>query len=217
VFCGIIVGGVVLLVIGRTRDHLVELAMTTLAAFGSFWLAEHFGMSGILATTTAGLLIGNTTLLGRITEKGEESIEHFWEFAAFVCNSVIFIILGVNLAFQDFASAWVPIGVAIAAVLAGRAAAVYPVSALFAGSRAKIKGKHQHVLFWGGLRGALALALALAIPDSLSYRQEILTVTFGVVAFSVFVQGMTVRPLLRRLGEIAFEDGRTSPAPKVVK
>ena len=57
-------------------------------------------------------------------------------------------------------------------------------------------------MFWGGLRGALALALALGIPDILPYRQEILTATFGVVAFSVFVQGFTITPLLSRLGQI---------------
>ncbi|HMC11812.1 MAG TPA: sodium:proton antiporter [Pirellulaceae bacterium] len=200
VLCGLVVGGGVLLIIGRTRDHLVELSMTTLAAFGSFWLAEHFGLSGILATTTAGLLIGNLTAFGPITEKGGQSIESFWEFAAFVANSVIFVILGINLASQDFAAASFAIGVAIIAVMAGRALAVYPVSAMFTGSALRIEVKQQHVLFWGGLRGALALALALGVPETRPYRQEILTVTFGVVAFSVFVQGLTMRPLLRRFG-----------------
>jgi CPA1 family monovalent cation:H+ antiporter len=199
IICGLLVGGICLLIIGKTRDHLVELSMTTLAAFGSFWLAEHFSMSGILATTAAGLLIGNMTGLGPITQRGERSIEHFWEFAAFVVNSVIFIILGMNLASQDLARASIPIAVAIIGVIAGRAIAVYPCAAVFARSRLKVDARVQHVLFWGGLRGALALALALGIPDTLPYRNEILSVTFGVVAFSVFVQGFTVTPLLRRL------------------
>lgn len=207
VVCGGFVGGLVLLIIGKTRDHLVELSMTTLAAFGSFWLAEHFHLSGILATTTAGLLVGNLTAFGPITEKGEKSIEHFWEFAAFVVNSVIFIILGINLASQDFAKASIPIIVAVLAVIVGRAISVYPCSALFAGSSLKIEPKHQHVLFWGGLRGALAIALALGIPENLPYRQEILTVTFGVVAFSVFVQGLTITPLLRCFGLISAGSG----------
>ena len=204
ILCGILVGGGTLLIIGATRDHLVELSMTTLAAFGSFWLAEHFHLSGILATTAAGLLIGNSVPFGpiTITQKGEESIEHFWEFAAFVANSVIFIILGINLASQPFASASIPIIVAVVAVLAGRAVAVYPISAMFAGSKLRIATRDQHVLFWGGLRGALALALALGIPTTAPYRQEVLTVTFGVVAFSVFVQGLTMTPLLRRFGFI---------------
>ncbi len=212
VLCGLAVGGVVLLVIGRIRDHLVELSLTTFAAFGSFWLAEHFQMSGILATTSAGLLIGNMTAFGPITAKGEESIEHFWEFAAFVVNSVIFIILGINTASQDFGRASITIWIAIAAVIIGRGAAVYPCSALFARSTLKVETRLQHVLFWGGLRGALALALALGIPDTLPYRQEILTITFGVVAFSVFVQGLTITPLLRRFGYLGVQRRKAAAA-----
>ncbi|PYS88367.1 MAG: sodium:proton exchanger [Acidobacteria bacterium] len=202
IICGLLVGGFAYFVIGQTSDHLVELSMTTVAAFGSFWLAEHFHMSGILATTAAGLLMGNFTALGTMTEKGEQSVGHFWDFAAFVVNAVIFIILGVNAAYQNFALFLWPILVAIFAVLAGRAIAVYPCSAAFRASRLYVSANHQHVLFWGGLRGALALALALGIPASLPYSQEIQTVTFGVVAFSVFVQGLTIPSLLRRLGEM---------------
>jgi len=207
ILTGVLMGGIVLLVIGRTRDHLVELSLTTLAAFGSFWLAEHLQMSGILATTAAGLMIGNMTAFGPISEKGEKSIEHFWEFAAFVVNSLIFIILGINAAYQDFARAFAAILIAIAAVIVGRAVAVYPCSAIFAVTTRRIDVKLQHVLFWGGLRGALALALALGIPDTLPYRSEILTVTFGVVAFSVFVQGLTMPPLLRWLGFVPGPNG----------
>jgi len=202
VVSGLLVGAASLLIIGRTRDHLVELSMTTLAAFGSFWLAEHFNASGILATTTAGLLVGNMSGPVPITDQGEQSIENFWEFAAFAANSIIFLILGINLAYQDLASTAVPILAAILAVIVGRAISVYPCSALFFWSSRKINAGHQYILFWGGLRGALALALALGIPENLPYRQAILTVTFGVVAFSVFVQATTMTPLLRRLGEI---------------
>jgi CPA1 family monovalent cation:H+ antiporter len=197
---GIVVALVALVIIGRTKDNLVELAMTTFAAFASFWTAEHFHLSGILATTAAGLVIGNRMTRGSITERGEESMEHFWEFAAFVANSVIFIILGINLAYQDFARASLAISVAICAVLAGRAAAVFPISAMFRPTALSVSGRDQNDLFWGGLRGALALALALGVPDTLPYKQEILLVTFGVVAFSVFVQATTITPLMRYLG-----------------
>ncbi|MEP6847360.1 MAG: sodium:proton antiporter [Acidobacteriota bacterium] len=199
---GLLFGGLTLLVIARTEDNLVELAMTTVAAFGSFWLAEHFQFSGILAATTAGLLVGNMTAFELITARGEESIGHFWDFAAFVVNSIIFVLLGVNLAYQDFGRSGTLIPVAIVAVMIGRAVAIYPCSLLFSLSSRRIARSQQHILFWGGLRGALALALALSISDSLPYRQEILTVTFGVIAFSVFVQGLTITPLLRRLGQI---------------
>lgn len=210
VVSGLIVGGLMLLISGRTRDHLVELALTTIAAFGSFWLAEQFHFSGVLASMTAGLLVGNTTELGFISDKGEESIESFWEFAAFVVNSIVFIILGINEAYQDFGRSALAIGVAIIAVIIARAVAIYPLSALFTTSRWKIEPAHQHIMFWGGLRGALALALALGIPESVPYRQEILTVTFGVVAFSVFAQGLTMTPLLSKLGQLPKENTKTA-------
>jgi CPA1 family monovalent cation:H+ antiporter len=199
---GIVIAIIALLIIGRTKDHLAELAMTTFAAFVSFWAAEQFHLSGILATTFAGLVIGNRIGRGSITDRGEESMEHFWEFAAFVANSIIFIILGINLAYQNFAEFSFAIIVAIVAVLTGRAAAVYPLSLLFQRSDGKVARSHQHILFWGGLRGALALALALGIPDTLPYKHEILVVTFAVVAFSVFVQGSTLAALMRYLGEL---------------
>ena len=201
ILAGVLVGGTVLLVLGRTRDHMVELSLTTIAAFGSFWLAEHFHVSGVLATMTAGLLVGSTGALGFISRKGEDSIETFWEFAAFASNSVVFILLGVSEADQNFYPVLIPIIVAIIAVQVGRAVAIYPISGLFHPTKLKIDVKHQHVLFWGGLRGALALALALGIPSEVPYRQEIVLVTFGVVAFSVFVQGLTMTPLLDRLGQ----------------
>lgn len=204
---GLLVGGGCLLIAGRTRDHLVELALTTIAAFGSFWVAEQFTysgvhFSGVLASMTAGLLVGNTSQLGFISDKGEESIESFWEFAAFVVNSIVFILLGINEAYQDFGKSAFAIGVAIIAVIIARAVAIYPISALYSRSRWKIDSEHQHIMFWGGLRGALALALALGIPESVPYRSEILTVTFGVVAFSVFAQGLTMTPLLRRMKQL---------------
>jgi len=204
---GLIIGYGCLWIAGRTKDHLVEIALTTVAAFGSFWLAEQFGFAGVhfsdvLASMTAGLLVGNTNELGFITEKGDKSIEDFWEFAAFVVNSIIFIILGLNEAYQDFGRSILAIVVAIIAVIIARGIAIYPISALYSKSKWRIDSEHQHIMFWGGLRGALALALALGIPESVPFRSEILTVTFGVVAFSVFAQGLTMTPLLRMLGQL---------------
>ncbi|HTH50628.1 MAG TPA: sodium:proton antiporter [Pyrinomonadaceae bacterium] len=196
---GLLIAGAAFLIIGRTNDHLVELSMTSVVAYGSFWFAEHFGMSGILAATAAGILVGNFRSYGNITPRGEEYIRSFWDFAAFIANTVIFLLLGVTAAYQDLIdSAW-PIAAAIVIVLVGRALAVYPCSALFAWSERRVLFSQQHILFWGGLRGALALALALSIPASAPYRQTVLTVTFGVVAFSVIVQGISIQWLLRIL------------------
>ena len=91
---------------------------------------------------------------------------------------------------------------AIVFVLLGRAAAIYPICLLFARSDLRVTARHQRALLWGGLRGALALALALGLPSELPRRAEIISVSFAVVAFSVFVQGLTMPPLLRSIGEI---------------
>jgi len=88
-------------------------------------------------------------------------------------------------------------------VMMRRVFAVYPCCAIFAGSALRVEGKYQHVLFWGGLRGALALALAVGLPDWVAQRETIISVTFGVVAFSIFVQGVTMTPILRHFGEIS--------------
>jgi monovalent cation:H+ antiporter, CPA1 family len=92
------------------------------------------------------------------------------------------------------------VGLAIVASLLGRALAVYLLSGAMRSSRHAIELRHQHVLVWGGLKGALALALAIGLPDRFPFRDQVVVVTFGVVAFSVIVQGLTVPPLLRRLG-----------------
>jgi monovalent cation:H+ antiporter, CPA1 family len=180
----------------------VELTFTTVAAYGSFLVAEGLGVSGVLATIAAGLVIGNWGPLGVLSEPGREAVQAFWEYAAFVANSFIFLLIGMHEAAQNFRAVWPAAAVAVLAVMVGRAFAVYPLCLLFARSSLRVKVPHQHALVWGGLRGALALALSLGLPDELPGRSAIITVSFAVVAFSVFAQGLTMPPLLRAIGEI---------------
>ncbi|MEZ5656586.1 MAG: sodium:proton antiporter [Sphingobium sp.] len=203
---GIAAGAVVavplILIAGRTTDRLVEVTLTTLIAYGSFLLAEHFHLSGVLATLTAGLIVGNYGFMGSISDEGHPAVVNFWEYAAFLVNSLIFILIGGREAEQSFMPV---VGAALVATLlslVGRAAAIYPVAAMFARSRIAIPWKYKHVLVWGGLKGALALALALALPTTLAEREEIITIAFAVVAFSIFIQGLTMPALMRRLGLI---------------
>lgn len=195
--CGAVVAGLVLLLIGATKDHLVEMTFSIVAAYGSFLTAEHFHLSGVLATLTAGLVIGNVGHLA-ISSAGRRAVVELWEFAAFVANSLIFLMIGMRVTNQSYRPVLLPAAIAIVVVTAGRALAIYPLSLLFAKSEKKIKLTHQHILFWGGLRGALALALALGLPPDMAQRQEIITVAFAVVAFSILVQGLTIAPVLRR-------------------
>ncbi len=201
VCCGALVGGAALLLAGRTDDHLVEITFTLVAAYGSFLLAEHFHLSGVLATLTAGLLLGNLGSCGALSNKSRSEVISFWEYVAFLVNSLIFLLIGIQLAHHHFVVFLLPALVAIVLVLAGRALSVYGCCVLFARSHWRVPLPQQHILFWGGLRGALALVLGL--PDTLPEREMLITIAFAVVAFSVIVQGMMVTPLLRRLGQIA--------------
>jgi len=202
ILCGVAVALVALLLAGRTDDHLVQITFTTVAAYGSFLLAEHFGLSGVLATITAGLVIRNIKSLGTISDRGKEAVQVFWEYIAFVANSLVFLLIGMHGTDQHFVELWFPAVIAIVLVTLGRAVAIYPCCLVFSRSSLRVTTNHQHVLFWGGLRGAVALALALGLPPEVPQRQEIVTVSFAVVAFSVFVQGLTIKPLLRSTGEI---------------
>jgi len=201
---GVVAGAIIavgfMFLAGRTPDYLVEITFTTLAAYGSFFVAEHFHLSGVLAALTAGLVVGNYRNSGLITREGRHALGPFWEYAAFIANSLIFLLIGAQEAQQRFTGLLFPVVTAIALVILGRAVAIYPLCGVFSRTRLRVDARHQHVLFWGGLRGALALALALALPDDLPRHDLIITLTFAVVAFSIFVQGLTITPMLRRLG-----------------
>ncbi|WNO53843.1 cation:proton antiporter [Stakelama saccharophila] len=191
-----------ILIAGRTRDRLVEITLTMLIAYGSFLLAEHFHCSGVLATLTAGLIVGNYGFLGSISEDGRQGVRNHWEFVAFLINSVIFILIGGRETQMPILAVIEAAGTATLLSLAGRAVAVYPVMMAFAKTRLRVPWKYKHVLFWGGLRGALALALALALPASVPERGTIITVAFAVVAFSIFVQGLSIPWVIEKLGLI---------------
>lgn len=205
VFIGALAGGLSILLAGRTEDHLIETTLTTVAAYGSFLLAEHWHASGVLAAVTAGVIMGNVGVLrgedqNILSQRGREVVLAFWEFAAFVANSLIFLLIGLRVARIPFQALGLG-GLALAVVLtlAGRILAVYPLCGLLLGTRTRVSWPYQHVLFWGGLRGALGLALALSLPQNMPYRDEIVIAAFGVVAFSVIVQGITMPWLLKRL------------------
>jgi len=203
---GLVCGGAAIALAGRTSEHLVEAALTTVVAYGSLLLAENLHASGVFATVTAGLVMGNLGILRAddrniLSLKGREFVVGVWEFAAFLANSLIFPLIGISVASIPFETMWtMPILAVIGIVLLSRGVAVYPLCLLFMHSSRPISMAEQHVLWWGGLRGALALALALSVPHAVPLRDAIVVATFGVVAFSIVIQGLTMPPLLRRLG-----------------
>ncbi|MHB1285853.1 MAG: cation:proton antiporter [Leptospirales bacterium] len=200
VLCGFVVSWAIHLLAGRTTDLLVGNLLTFIAAFGSFILADSFRLSGILSCVVTGILIGNSPTFLGFSPKGRDALIAIWEMVVFIINSIIFILIGIRIAHQNFLSDWKTVLIAIVVVLLSRAGTVYPLSALFQWSRHRVETSHQHILFWGGLRGPLALALALGLPDGFPGKDKILSVSFAVVAFSIIVQGVTIGPVLKRLG-----------------
>jgi CPA1 family monovalent cation:H+ antiporter len=204
VLIGAGIGGGALIFASRSSEHLVEVALTVLAAYGAFLAAEQTHASGILATVVAGLMVGN---LGVLSQRSEISVKakafaiEFWEFAAFLANSAVFPLMGLAIGATAFApSIALALMAIIVLVLAARALTVYPLSLLFARTRQAVSLKFQHILWWGGLRGALASALALSLPETLPHRDEIIQATFAVVAFSIIVQGLTMPLLMGKQG-----------------
>jgi CPA1 family monovalent cation:H+ antiporter len=211
---GLAVSSAALVIVGRTDDPLVEITLTTIAAYSSFLLAEHLHSSGIIGALTAGLLIGNLGWSGFLSEPGRERVRWAWEYFAFLANSFVFILIGMNVAGQPSSVVGsAAAGVAIILVLAGRGLSVYPLAALFAASRWRLPANYQHTLFWGGLRGALALALALAVPPTVPERGAIIVTAFVVVAFSIVVQGLTMPLLVHRFGLARRKVAASAPRP----
>ena len=210
VIIGLAVSAAILMIVGRTEDPLVEITLTTIAAYGSFLIAEHVHASGIISALTAGLLIGSggTRFL---SGEGRDRVRWAWEYFAFLANSFVFILIGMSIASQPLHRlGYEAAASAVILVLAGRALSIYPLSIFFAWSRWRLPASFQHTLFWGGLRGALALALALAIPPTVPERGAIILTAFVVVAFSILVQGLTMPWLIMRL-----ELGRKEPEAAV--
>ncbi|MCK5315122.1 MAG: Na+/H+ antiporter [Anaerolineales bacterium] len=195
---GILLGALISQMISRIDDYLIETTLTSVLAFGSYLVAEILGVSGVLAVVAAGLVAGNIGPTG-MSPTTRIVLVNFWEYAAFVANSFVFLLIGLQIELPELFENWQLILWAILAVLVARGIGVYGLSFV----EREIPFKWRHVLFWGGLRGAISLALALSLPAVLpEISAEIQVMTFGVVLFTLLFQGLTMKPLVHRLGLI---------------
>jgi CPA1 family monovalent cation:H+ antiporter len=186
--------------IDRVDDYLIETTVTTVVAFGSYLVGERLHVSGVLAVVAAGLLVGNVGPRG-MSPTTRVVLFNYWENLAFVANSLVFLLLGLQVSIPHVAAQIGPISIAVLAVLASRALIVYGCGGLLGMMRWQpVPMAHEHVLFWGGLRGAIALALALSLPATLPDRDLLRVMAFGVVLFTLLIQGTTVQVLLKWLG-----------------
>ncbi|MEB3223708.1 MAG: cation:proton antiporter [Candidatus Sericytochromatia bacterium] len=197
---GLLVGALASWVTKAFDDHLLEVTLTTLVAYGAYMAAEAAHVSGVVAVVAAGLVVGNWGMRVGMSPTTRLAVHTFWEYAAFVVNSMVFLLVGIEAAIVAWWTKLPLVLAAVAAVLVGRAVAVYGTAALLGLARSPVPLTWQHLLVWGGLRGALSMALALGLPAGMPFRDELVAMTFGVVLFSLLGQGLTVGRLAARLG-----------------
>jgi Na+:H+ antiporter len=194
------VGLAVSQVIRQVDDPMIEITLTTIAAYGSFIAAEHFHYSGVIATVAAGMLCGNYGARVGMSPSTRMAVETFWEYVVFALNSIVFLLIGLEVSFQELLASWKVILVAYFVVTGGRALIIFGVSSLLRKTRERIPWSWSVILTWGGLRGGLPMVLVLSLPKDFPHQELLVSMTFGVVILSILVHGLTMSPLLRWLG-----------------
>ena len=179
-------------------DHKTEILLTLTVTTGGYIFAQEIGVSGPLAMVMAGLFIGNRGKNFAMSPQSRKSLYEFWELIDEILNAVLFLLIGFEiLSLHDVSSSILPGILAIPLVLLVRAVTVALPMGLF-----KLKKSYPPytttIIIWGGLRGGLAVALALVIPGTEAERILILTMTYMVVLFSILVQGSTASYLIER-------------------
>jgi monovalent cation:H+ antiporter, CPA1 family len=207
-------------------DHLIEISLSVVVAYGTYLAADALHQSGVIATAVAGIVLGNYGRRRGLSPKTEEALDTVWEFVAFLATAFVFLVVGFSISVHSLVSVAVPIAWAIAATLVGRAVIVYGLlggwrlarRALWARTTRRVGAKRPrritkasvdeaaipfdwlHVIFWSGLRGAVSTALALSLPTDFPHRTELQAITFGVVLFTLVVQATTAEVVVGRWG-----------------
>ncbi|HEY7834927.1 MAG TPA: cation:proton antiporter [Ktedonobacterales bacterium] len=213
---GVVLGAAVGIAIGRglrfVDDPLFETTTTLVAAYGVYLLADRLGLSGLIAVVVLGLALGDSGRRVGMSERTTEAVDSFWSQIAFIANALLFLLIGAQINLRHLLGgpdtrAFLEIaGWAIVAVLGGRAFAVYALRPVARWLHLPGHDTWPPVLLWAGLRGAVSLALVLALPANLPDRAVLEAGTYAVVLFTLLVQGLSLRAVLRRLGF-------TGPAP----
>lgn len=194
----------------RIDDHLVESLISVVLAYGSYLLAEHLHCSGVIAVVFAGLIFGNVGRDRAMSPTTLLTVNLTWEVFAFLANSLVFLAMGFAVELDRLFEKAGLILVIFGTMLAARALWTYGIAGADRAIRGAYPASWIHVMNWGGLKGTIPVALALGLgsvpgidDDTVARLQAI---TFGVVLLSLIVQGLTMKPLLSRLGLV----GRTA-------
>ncbi|WP_049969971.1 Na+/H+ antiporter [Haladaptatus cibarius] len=198
---GLAAGYLIYRIMVNLDEHMTEIVLTLILAYGSFLLAEHYlHVSGVIATVAAGLFIGNRGAEYAMTPQTKISIFNTWETATFLVNTLIFVLIGAKTPIAQMLDNWQIIAIAIVLTLAVRALIVYPITGLVNRfSNRTVPFSYQHVMVWGGLHASIPIALVLGLPPDFPRVTQLRAMVFGVAAFSLVVQGLTMGRLLDRL------------------
>ena len=193
---GVLLGFLVQWLIKPAQDYKIEILLTLTIATGGYALTQHFGLSGPLAMVAAGIVIGNYGRQFSMSPQAGKGLDIFWEILDEILNAALFLLIGLQLLIIPIAYKTLLAGlIAIPVALLARYISVAVPITLFKYWRPH-NDKTIGILTWGGLRGGLAVALALSLPHG-NYRNLILVMTYAIVVFAIIIQGLTIKPLLK--------------------
>ena len=199
--CGAIIGAGFLLVTRLATTAVTRAAASLICAYLAFAIAESvLHVSGVMAVLVAGMLLGHAAR-GR-NDSRDEFTGRLWDFNAWIANALVFLLMGITITTDMFTERWLAMLIGIAAVILARAVGIFGILPLLpaGGTAGSISYADRSILYWGGLRGAVTLALALSLPTSLDYWWTIQSIAFGVVLFTLFLQATTMASAIRRSG-----------------
>ncbi len=206
IMLGVFMGYGAYLIMRRIDDKFTEVMITVILAFGIFAIAEALGASGVLAVVVSGLILGNYGTRFAMAPSTRMSLVNFWSFLAFGVTSLLFILVGMSVGLQGIMDNLWLIIVSVLCLWLARALMIFFIGKIVNRRKRELPRKWQVTMWWGGLRGAIPIALALSIPAVLldgtdfPHLETIQAATFGVVLATLIVQGLTLRPMLRKLG-----------------
>jgi CPA1 family monovalent cation:H+ antiporter len=181
----------------QVDDYQVEILITLGLVTGGYALADSLHLSAPIAIVIAGLLIGNHGRSFAMSENTRQNLDTFWELADEVLNAVLFLLIGLEVmvlrySWLNFAGAFLAIVILLSARLVSVSVSIQLLKRYRTFSPHVVK-----ILTWGGLRGGISIALALSLPVG-AERDTLLAITYGVVVFSILVQGLTIGPVLKK-------------------